>query len=147
VWRAVAIVPARSIADPSPLSLDTACKAINQPTQIKRLTPIPADPKLNAYYRNLLAGSGHASPAALCRADWRVFDTPLRRNTEEAVAAASSNVPALLYHDRAYKRDAGPRTQDGRGRRVSKSAGRVVSATFGPSAVFQLKLKRGFDCR
>jgi hypothetical protein len=41
--------------------LDAACKPINQPTQIKRVTPIPADPTLNAYYQQLLAGSVFAN--------------------------------------------------------------------------------------
>jgi hypothetical protein len=34
---------------------------INAPVQIKRLTPIPANPALNAYYRKLLAGSVFAN--------------------------------------------------------------------------------------
>jgi len=34
---------------------------INAPVQIKRVTPIPADPKLNAYYQKLLAGSVFAN--------------------------------------------------------------------------------------
>ncbi|MEO8034953.1 MAG: hypothetical protein ABI837_11030, partial [Acidobacteriota bacterium] len=41
--------------------LDKSCKAINQPTQIKRVTPIPASPDLNKYYQQLLAGSVFAN--------------------------------------------------------------------------------------
>ena len=37
--------------------LDASCKPVNMPTQIKRVTPIPASPDLNAYYQQLLAGS------------------------------------------------------------------------------------------
>ena len=38
-----------------------ACSGINQPTQVKRLTPIPASKDLNAYYQQLLAGSVFAN--------------------------------------------------------------------------------------
>lgn len=41
--------------------LDASCKGVNQPTQIKRDTPIPASPDLNAYYQALLAGSVFAN--------------------------------------------------------------------------------------
>jgi hypothetical protein len=37
--------------------LDASCKGINIPTQIKRVTPIPAAAELNTYYQQLLAGS------------------------------------------------------------------------------------------
>ncbi len=43
------------------VELDASCKGINQPTQIKRVTPVPADPNLNAYYQGLLAGSVFAN--------------------------------------------------------------------------------------
>ena len=38
-----------------------ACAGINQPTQVKRLTPIPASKELNAYYQQILAGSVFAN--------------------------------------------------------------------------------------
>lgn len=41
--------------------LDANCKGINQPTQIKRVTPVPASPELNGYYQQLLAGSVFAN--------------------------------------------------------------------------------------
>ncbi|MGZ5472389.1 MAG: hypothetical protein ACXW31_00400 [Thermoanaerobaculia bacterium] len=41
--------------------LDASCKGINQPTQIKRVTPVPASPELNGYYQQLLAGSVFAN--------------------------------------------------------------------------------------
>lgn len=41
--------------------LDASCKGINQPTQIKRMTPIPAAKELNTYYQQLLAGSVFAN--------------------------------------------------------------------------------------
>ena len=41
--------------------LDKACKPLNLPTQVKRVTPIPADPNLNKYYQQLLAGSVFAN--------------------------------------------------------------------------------------
>jgi len=41
--------------------LDASCKGVNQPTQIKRVTPIPASTDLNAYYQGLLAGSVFAN--------------------------------------------------------------------------------------
>lgn len=41
--------------------LDASCKAINEPTQIKRLTPEPASQELNTYYQQLLAGSVYAN--------------------------------------------------------------------------------------
>jgi hypothetical protein len=41
--------------------LDANCKGINQPTQIKRVTPVPASPDLNSYYQQLLAGSVFAN--------------------------------------------------------------------------------------
>jgi len=37
--------------------LDASCQAINAPTQIKRVTPIPASPDLNTYYQQLLGNS------------------------------------------------------------------------------------------
>ena len=43
------------------VELDANCKPLNAPTQIKRLTPIPASPDLNAYYQQLLAGSVFAN--------------------------------------------------------------------------------------
>lgn len=41
--------------------LDASCKPVNEPTQIKRVTPIPAMPALNTYYQQLLAGSVFAN--------------------------------------------------------------------------------------
>jgi hypothetical protein len=41
--------------------LDSSCKPLNQPTQVKRVTPIPAAPDLNNYYQQLLAGSVFAN--------------------------------------------------------------------------------------
>jgi hypothetical protein len=41
--------------------LDSSCKGINPPTQIKRVTPVPASPELNAYYQQLLSGSVFAN--------------------------------------------------------------------------------------
>jgi len=41
--------------------LDASCKGVNQPTQIKRLTPVPASAELNGYYQQLLAGSVFAN--------------------------------------------------------------------------------------
>ena len=41
--------------------LDANCKGVNQPTQIKRLTPVPASPELNAYYQQLLGSSVFAN--------------------------------------------------------------------------------------
>lgn len=41
--------------------LDSSCKAVNQPTQIKRVNPIAASPDLNTYYQQLLAGSVFAN--------------------------------------------------------------------------------------
>ncbi|MEO8382799.1 MAG: hypothetical protein ABI779_24285 [Acidobacteriota bacterium] len=41
--------------------LNASCQGINQPTQIKRVTPVPASPDLNAYYQALLAGSVFAN--------------------------------------------------------------------------------------
>ena len=43
------------------VELDPSCKPLNQPTQIKRVTPIPASPDLNQYYQQLLAGSVFAN--------------------------------------------------------------------------------------
>ena len=43
------------------VELDAHCNPVNAPTQIKRLTPIPADPTLNKYYQQLLAGSVFAN--------------------------------------------------------------------------------------
>jgi hypothetical protein len=41
--------------------LDASCKAVNKPTQIKRETPVPADPLLNGYYQQLLGSSVFAN--------------------------------------------------------------------------------------
>jgi hypothetical protein len=41
--------------------LDASCKPLNQPTQIKRVTPIAASSELNQYYQQLLAGSVFAN--------------------------------------------------------------------------------------
>jgi hypothetical protein len=41
--------------------LDKTCKPVNLPTQIKRVTPIPAAPDLNAYYQQLLGSSVFAN--------------------------------------------------------------------------------------
>lgn len=45
------------LAKPPYVELDSSCKPLNLPTQIKRVTPIPADPALNAYYQQLLGTS------------------------------------------------------------------------------------------
>ena len=41
--------------------LDPKCQPLNQPTQIRRLTPIPAAQELNTYYQKLLGGSVFAN--------------------------------------------------------------------------------------
>lgn len=41
--------------------LDANCKPVNMPTQIKRLTPVPANPEINQYYQSLLGGSVFAN--------------------------------------------------------------------------------------
>lgn len=43
------------------VELDASCTATNKPTQIKRETPIAADPKLNDYYQQLLGQSVFAN--------------------------------------------------------------------------------------
>ena len=43
------------------VELDASCKGINTPTQAKRVNPIAADPALNHYYQQLLAGSVFAN--------------------------------------------------------------------------------------
>jgi len=43
------------------VELDANCKGVNTPTQVKRVTPIPADPRLNTYYQQLLGSSVFAN--------------------------------------------------------------------------------------
>jgi hypothetical protein len=49
--------PNTDLAKQPYVELDANCKPLNLPTQIKRETPIPADPTLNAYYQQLLGNS------------------------------------------------------------------------------------------
>ena len=41
--------------------LDANCKPLNQPTQIRRVFPVPSSPQLNQYYQGLLSGSVFAN--------------------------------------------------------------------------------------
>lgn len=49
--------PNTSFAKEPFTELDASCKPVNAPTQIKRLTPVPANPEINRYYQSLLGGS------------------------------------------------------------------------------------------
>ncbi len=53
--------PNTDLAKQPYMELDANCKAVNLPTQIKRETPIPADPQLNTYYQQLLGESVFAN--------------------------------------------------------------------------------------
>jgi hypothetical protein len=43
------------------MELNSSCQGVNKPTQIKRVTPVPASADLNTYYQSLLAGSVFAN--------------------------------------------------------------------------------------
>jgi hypothetical protein len=43
------------------VELDASCNGVNTPTNIQRVTPIPSDPAINAYYQQLLGSSVFAN--------------------------------------------------------------------------------------
>jgi len=53
--------PNTSFAKEPFTELDANCKPVNAPTQIKRLTPVPANAEINQYYQSLLGGSVFAN--------------------------------------------------------------------------------------
>ena len=64
--------------------LDPSCKPRNQPTQIRRVTPIPAAADLNAYYQQLLGGSVFAN--------YQLISTQWTTGAGESQAGTPQNV-------------------------------------------------------
>jgi hypothetical protein len=75
------------------VELDANCKAINKPTQIKRETPIPADPTLNTYYQQLLGSSVFAN--------YRLIST--QWSTGVAVGGTPTDVANIVLETYAQK--------------------------------------------
>jgi hypothetical protein len=53
--------PNTNLAKQPYTELDSNCKGLNIPTQVKRVTPVPAAAELNKYYQEVLAGSVFAN--------------------------------------------------------------------------------------
>ena len=78
--------PNTDLAKEPYVELDANCKPLNLPTQIKRVTPIPADPELNGYYQQLLGSSVFAN--------YRLISTQWA--TGVAVGGTPSNVANIV---------------------------------------------------
>ena len=81
------------LAKPPYVELDDSCKPVNLPTQIKRETPVPADPTLNAYYQQLL-GSSVFSNYRLISTQW---------STGVAVGGTPADVANIVLETYAQK--------------------------------------------
>jgi hypothetical protein len=68
--------------------LDKSCKPINTPTQVYRVTPIPADKHLNDYYQQLLGSSVFAN--------YRLISTQWTTGAGQSAFGTPANVANLM---------------------------------------------------